>query len=135
MEKLSRIILKSHGIVLLCLGIIMTGQTILGSFKGIGVLAFIKNDPLRSVGLFEAYLLAAFSGLVLIVLSGKHYIKEWHLLAGSIHLILFTTNILFWEAYSIAGILTIGYLSTIAHAVFITIEYCCYFIVKNKITN
>jgi hypothetical protein len=132
MKKQYSRFLKIHGIILLCLGIIMTVQTILGRYKGIGALSFIEGDSLRSVGLFEAYLLAAFSGTVFILLSGKHYAKEWHLLAATAHLILFTTNLLFWEAYALAGIVTIGYISTIAHAIFISLESACYLLLIKK---
>lgn len=127
MKNQYKLFLKVHGIILFCLGIIMTLQTLLGSFKGIGPLKFIYGDALRSVGLFEAYLLAAFSGAVLIILSGRHYIKQWHLLATTVHLILFTTNLLFWKAYSLADIVAIGYVSTSAHALFILLESGCYF--------
>lgn len=113
----------------------MTLQTVLGSFKGLGVLSFLYGDPLKSVGLFEAYLLAGFSGGVLIILSGKHYEKEWHLLAAAVHLILFTTNLLFWKAYGLAGIVTIGYVATSAHAVFILIESACYIRVRDSTTG
>lgn len=119
--------LKTHGIILLCLGAIMTVQTLLGSFKGIGILAFTYGDALRSVGLFEAYLLAGFCGGVFIALSGRHYVKQWHLLAALVHLILFTTNMLFWRAYALADIVLVGYVSTTAHAVFILLESASYF--------
>jgi len=132
MKKQYNIILRIHGIILFCLGIIMTLQTLLGSFKGIGILKFIQGDALRSVGLFEAYLLAGYSGFVFILLSGRHYKKEWHLLPATVHLILFTTNLLFWKAYSLAGIVTIGYVSTTAHACFIILEIGCYLKLKFK---
>jgi preprotein translocase subunit Sss1 len=132
MENRYKRILKIHGITLLLLGSVMTMQTILGSFKGIGPLKFIYADPLRSVGLFEAYLLAAFSGSILLLLSGRHYQKEWHLLAATIHLILFVTNLLFWKAYALAGIVTIGYVATIAHALFIVLETSCYLLQKTS---
>lgn len=130
MNKQHNITLRVHGFILLCLGLVMTLQTLLGSFKGIGALKFIEGDALRSVGLFEAYLLAAYSGFVFILLSGKHYQKEWHLLPVIVHLILFTTNLLFWKAYAQAGIVTIGYISTIAHALFIVLEGGCYLKLK-----
>lgn len=120
-------ILRTHGIVLSVLGTMMTLQSLLGSFKGVGLLKFLKDDALRSVGLFEAYLLAGYSGFVIILLSGKIYKKEWHLLPATVHAILFITNILFWKAYAIAGIVTLGYISTSAHALFILLETVCYF--------
>lgn len=132
MKNQYKSILKVHGIILLCLGSIMTVQTILGSFKGIGTLKFLYANALRSVGLFEAYLLAALSGVVLILLSDRHYVKDWHLLAATVHLILFTTNLLFWEAYALAGIVTIGYVVTVTHALFILLEGGCYFLQRNK---
>ena len=132
MKNRYSLILKVHGIILLCIGLIMTLQIILGSFKGIGALKFIYGDAIKSAGLFEAYLLAAFSGVVLIILSGKHYVKGWHLLAATVHLILFTTNILFWNAYALAGITMIGYVSTTAHALFIFLESGCYIKLKFK---
>lgn len=131
MKNFCRLFLKTHGIILLCLGLIMNFQTILGSFRGIGVLSFIKDDPLRSVGLFEAYLLAGFSGAILVLLSGKLYAKKWHILAIVVHAILFTTNILFWRAYALAGIVTIGYVSTTAHGVFMLLESTCYFLQRS----
>lgn len=127
MEKQYKIILRIHGVILLCLGLIMTLQTLLGSFKGIGILKFIEGDALRSVGLFEAYLLAGHSGFIFILLSGKHYKKEWHLLPAAVHLILFATNLIFWKAYALAGIVKIGYVATIAHAWLILLEMACYY--------
>lgn len=126
MKTRSNLILRIHGIILCCLGLIMTVQTLLGSFKGVGMLKFIEEDPLRSVGLFEAYLLACYSGFVFILLSGKYYRKEWHILPATVHLILFTTNVLFWKAYALGGIVMIGYVSTSAHAFFILLEIGCY---------
>ena len=130
MKNQYSILLRTHGIALLSLGGVMTLQTLLGSFMGIGVLSFIQGDVLRSVGLFEAYLLAGFSGAVLVILSGKHYVKEWHLLPATVHIILITTNLLFWKGYALAGIITIGYVSTIAHGLFICVEGGCYLIIR-----
>jgi len=56
MKNQYSIVLRIHGIILFCLGIVMTLQTLLGKFKGIGLLKFLKGDALRSVGLLEAYL-------------------------------------------------------------------------------
>lgn len=131
MKKYS-IVLRVHGIVLLCMGILMTVQTLLGCFKGIGVLSFIHGDLLRSVGLFEAYLLAGFCGAVFMLLSGKYYSKEWHLLAATVHLILGVTNLIFWRAYSLAGIVVIGYISTTAHISLLLIESTFYLKLKAK---
>lgn len=128
--KKYNLVLRVHGIILLGIGILMALQTLLGCFKGIGVLSFTKGDLLRSVGLFEAYLLAGFCGALFILLSGKCYSKEWHLLAATVHLILGITNLIFWEAYTIAGIVTIGYLSTMAHAFLIIVECTCYLSMK-----
>lgn len=140
MKNQYKLILRVHGIILLSLGLMMTLQTVLGFFSGVGVLKFIKGDALRSVGLFEAYLLAGFFGSVFIILSGKQYKKEWHLLPVMVHLILFTTNLLFWKAYSLAGIVTVGYVATTAHALFTLLEVGCYFKLafssaKGKIIN
>jgi len=79
----------------------MALQSLLGCFKGTGALAFINDDLLRSVGLFEAYLLAGLFGIVLVLLSGRHYVKQWHLLAACIHVfylqqILFFEKLMFW---------------------------------------
>lgn len=101
MNKQYNIILRVHGFILLGLGLVMTLQTLLGSFKGIGALKFIEGDAIRSVGLFEAYLLAAYSGFVFTLLSGKHYKKEWHLLPVIVHLILFYHQLTFLESLCI----------------------------------
>jgi len=127
MKKQYKTILRIHGIFLFCLGITMALQTLLGFFKGIGVLKFVEGNALISVGLFEAYLLAGFSGFIFINLSGKNYKKEWHLMPVTVHLILFTTNLLFWKAYSLAEIVAIGYVSTTAHALLILLEIGCYY--------
>jgi len=125
--------LKIHGILLICLGSIMTIQTLLGYHLGVGALVFLKNETLRSVGLFEAYLLAAFCGFILVVLSGKYYSKQWHLLGAGIHMILFVTNVVFWKAYAQADIVIIGYVATLAHAVLIFLETRCYYILARQV--
>lgn len=130
MQNKFKRVLKTHGILLMILGSTMTLQTIIGYQKGNGVLSFLESESLRAVGLFEAYLLAAYLGLILYVLSGKLYKRTWHLLAAGIHMILFVTNITFWEAYSLANIISIGYISTIAHFIFIIIESLCYILNK-----
>lgn len=133
MKKQYNLVLRIHGIILLVMGIMMTIQTLLGCFKGIGILSFVHRDLLRAVGLFEAYLLAGFCGAVFIQLSGKYYRKEWHLLAATVHLILGVTNLIFWKAYALAGIVTIGYISTTAHALLIIVESISYIDQKGKI--
>ena len=52
------------------------------------------------------------------------------MLAAGIHVILFIINIIFWKAYASGNIVTMGYVATIAHAVFISIESGCYFILR-----
>ncbi|MBK8658919.1 MAG: hypothetical protein IPN22_08625 [Bacteroidetes bacterium] len=96
MNKQYNIILRAHGFILLGLGLVMTLQTLLGTFKGIGALKFIEGDALRSVGHTSGSLqrpLLPPSRLVFTLQA--NYKKEWYLLV-IVHLIPLQLNLLFW---------------------------------------
>lgn len=122
MDKKARLVLKIHGILLLCAGCSMTIQTVLGHSSGNGLLKFLYQNLFAAIGFFEAYLLAGFTGFLLLLFSGKYYTRRWHLISAGVHIILATTNIIFWEAYAIGNIVKTGYIATAVHLLLITIE-------------
>ena len=122
MDKLRKKILKIHGTLLVVLGIVMTVQVTVGRLKGIGIFKFLHENPLASIGFFEAFLFASVLGLFLLHASTKENVRQWNLLAALIHVTLASTNIIFWGFYeTIDGVIP-GTIATIAHFVFIAVE-------------
>lgn len=114
--------LKIHGIILLLAGSSMAIQTLLAHTAGIGMLKILHGNLFACIGFFEAYLLAALLGALLLFFSGKYYQRQWHMVAAFVHTILACTNIIFWHAYAMGNIVAAGYISTAMHFVFIISE-------------
>lgn len=107
----------------LFLGIAATGglvSDIKGSFFGQGhVATILASAPHAAIGFVEAH------GLALIfafLLWTAPVARKWHASAAAVHLLLGTSNFVFWQIFISADMLAVGYVSTALHALFATLQ-------------
>jgi hypothetical protein len=93
---------------------------ILGSFFDRGPQRLILRDaPGAGIGFIEAHGLA----LILAVLLWRAApVRSWHVAAASIHVLLGTANLAFWQFFVAADVLVVGYVTTALHGLFVALQ-------------
>jgi hypothetical protein len=87
-----------------------------GSFFGTGPGAALLNQaPGAGIGMMEAHGLAF---IIAATILAAGYGRRWHLMLLAIHLLLGTCNLMFWQFFIVSDMLTVGYVTTIAHWLF-----------------
>ena len=122
MEVIRKNILRIHGTFLVIVGIAMTVMVTVGRKQGIGIFKFLQENQLASIGFFEAFLLVSDLGLFLLNASTQENVRKYNLLAALIHVVLASTNIIFWKFYEMVDGVIPGTIATIAHFALIAVE-------------
>lgn len=87
-----------------------------GSFFGTGPEAVLLNQaPGAGIGMMEAHGLAF---IIAVTILAVGYGRRWHPMLLAIHLLLGTCNLMFWQFFITSDMLTVGYVTTIAHWLF-----------------
>ena len=84
--------------------------------------AFLQQNAVAAIGFHEAYALIAFIGVAIAIGAGSNQLRPWQLLAATVHLFLFTVNLMHWNFYTELNMLVAGYASTIAHPILAATE-------------
>jgi hypothetical protein len=84
--KVSRIVLRAHGSFLLLLTALLIALASLGTFGGIGVMAWLQSNPTAYGGLFQAYALMMIIGGVLWIGSFQENTWIWDLIGLLAHI-------------------------------------------------
>lgn len=116
--------LRLNGGLLATTGLAALTADLIGYFFAAGPFARLYGQPL-TIGGAEAHGLAALIGLLLLRNAQSPHRWGWHLIALTVHLFLGVSNLLFWPVYSIMGIMAAGVVSTIFHALLISIHLAC----------
>ncbi|QIA24167.1 MAG: hypothetical protein EOS23_32240 [Mesorhizobium sp.] len=88
-----------------------------GSFFGRGAEAALLADaPGAGIGFIEAHGLALIIGLTMWRIA---YSVNWHAFLATVHALLGTANLLFWQFFIAADVLVVGYVTTAAHWLFV----------------
>ena len=88
-----------------------------GSFFGTGPEAALLNHaPGAGIGLIEAHGLAFIIAATIVAMG---YDRRWHPVLLAIHVLLGTANLVFWQFFIASHALTMGYVTTIAHWLFV----------------
>lgn len=75
----------------------------------------LDGKPYMALGLTEAHGLALILALVFLRMPAQ---RGWHAVAAATTLLLGTCNLLYWEAFHVAGNLPMGVVATAFHLVF-----------------
>jgi hypothetical protein len=115
-------ILRAHSIYLVVastLGLIMD---IRGVFFASGPEHLIvQSAPFAGLGFIEAHGLALILGVVLARVPAS---RSWHLIGAASVALLGTCNLVFWDIFSAAESMAMGYVATSGHGLFTVLELC-----------
>jgi hypothetical protein len=79
----------------------------------------VETAPHAAIGFVEAHGLAFIIGILLWQAEPS---RMWHLAAAAVHILLGTANLVFWPIFSFADMMAVGYLTTILHWTFVTLQ-------------
>jgi hypothetical protein len=71
------------------------------------------------VGFVEAHGLAVIIG---VLLWRAQPLRSWHLTAAAVHILLGVSNLVFWQIFVAANLLSLGYVSTCFHFLFVVLH-------------
>ncbi|HRI67111.1 MAG TPA: hypothetical protein PK156_22860 [Polyangium sp.] len=106
--RISRIVLRIHGSLLVAATTSLTIASGLGYLSGQGQFAMLHSEPIGYIGLFQAYLLMASLGGALWVASFVEKPRVWHLVGILSHAAPLAANFLFWRDIERYGITHAG---------------------------
>jgi hypothetical protein len=87
-----------------------------GVFFGLGPVArIVAEAPYSGIGFIEAHGLAFILG---ILMWRAQPARGWHLAAATIHALLGTANLVFWQLFIASDMLLVGYVTTALHGLF-----------------
>jgi hypothetical protein len=131
MEATRKRILRIHGTLLIVMGIAIGIYSTIGMLYGVGNFSFLHTDKLGHVGLLQAYLLAALTGLVLWTGSYQEDRKKWNRIGALFHFFILIVYIIHW---SFLDTLPNGeftkYAGLTFHLTFLCLESWCGFLSK-----
>jgi len=93
---------------------------LLGAFGSTGPFAAaLAPAPYLAIGLVEAHALALIFAVLMLRAQPS---RAKHLVAASIHALLGTANLLFWQIFVVTGLVAVGYLVTVVHFLFVLLQ-------------
>ena len=115
-------ILRIHGSILIIIGIVLSVNSTIGTYLGVGKFSFLQDNEFALVGLFQAYLLMGIIGVALWIGSSTAGIRKFHIIGALAHLPPLAANIMFLHLFTGMGMTTIAAIGTTFHCLFIGIE-------------
>lgn len=87
-----------------------------GAFAGVGPQKNVLGAaPYAAIGFVEAHGLAFIIG---VLLWRAEPLRAWHLTAAAVHVLLGTSNLVFWGIFVVSDMLAMGYVTTALHGLF-----------------
>jgi len=118
--KTRKIILRANAIYLLVASLAGLRMDMRASFFSTGVQApLIALAPHTGIGFIEAHGLAFIIGMLLLRAAP---LRSWHLAGMAVHVLLGTSNLVFWQIFIAADILAVGYITTSLHWTFAALQ-------------
>ena len=87
--------------------------------------AFLGGHTELGIAFLEAHGLALILGITLWRVPVS---RGWHVTAAALHLLLGTSNLLFWNAFFASGMATVGYVTTSFHLMFVLVQIFAAFV-------
>ena len=113
-------LLRTNAIFLLAASAGGFCSDVLGIFFGVGPVAkIVAAAPYSGLGFIEAHGLAFLIGIQMWRAEPS---RAWHLTAVAIHVLLGTSNLVFWQIFIAADMLASGYVSTLLHWLFVALH-------------
>src|SRR6266496_6339681 len=93
--RVSRAVLRLHGSFLILLTAFLITFSLIGTFRGTGIMSILSTYPLVEVGLFQAYSLMMLAGIVMWIGSFQNNPGKWHVVGFLAHLSPLLANFIF----------------------------------------
>ena len=91
-----------------------------GAFLGVGPQRSVLGPaPYAAIGFVEAHGLAFIIG---VLLWRAEPLRSWHLTAAAVHVLLGTSNLVFWQLFIATDMLAMGWLTTALHWLFVALQ-------------
>jgi hypothetical protein len=123
-DSLSRWTLRLDGIFLALAGCSAMVTETVGHFVGVGPMAMQHGSP-YTIGSFEAHGLAVIFAVLLLRASTRASRRSWHAVGMTIHLLLGSSNILFWSSFAQMDLVRVGIVTTALHIIFVVAQAAC----------
>jgi len=124
--KLRKTLLYSNGLFLTVMGGAFALFDLLSYFWGRGPLGNLFYDVGFTVGMVEAHGLACIFGLLLLRAARREPVARWHLVGAAIHLLLGTSNLLFWSFIVAMNVVTLEIAVTTLHYLLFGLQLLAY---------
>ena len=110
-----------NGIVVGGVAVVQMNLDVLGYYFGVGPTGPVMLNNLDAIGYTEAHGLAAILSLLFILRRHDGW-TGWHAVAGGMHLLLGTCNIVFWPIFTTTDLVPMGIGATVMHAIFFALQ-------------
>ena len=126
MEKIRKTILRTHGTIIILIGVVMTIKSTIGTTQGTGIFDFLQQNPLAHAGLLQAYLLMAVIGLTLWKGAASGNPRRWHIVGALAHLPPLLAVVMYWGLFHNMGLGWMLNISLVLHSTFLLVESTAY---------
>jgi hypothetical protein len=123
-ERLSRWTLRLDAVFVAVAGVAAMIVETVGHFLGVGPMAGRAGSP-YTIGSFEAHGLAIIIAFLLLRASALPDRWLWHVVGLSTHLLLGSSNLLFWPSFVQTGQVMTGVVTTALHIIFTVAHAAC----------
>jgi hypothetical protein len=114
-------ILRANAVYLLTAASSGMLNDILGIYFARGPVAYVvRHAPDAGIGFVEAHGLALIIGMLLWRAEPS---RAWHLVGVAVHVLLGTSNLVFWQLFITADVLMMGYVTTSLHGLFAALQF------------
>jgi hypothetical protein len=114
------LLLRANAVFLLAASTAGMISDLAGAFLLRGPVGLVlEKVPHAAIGFVEAHGLAFIIG---VLLWRAEPARLWHGTAAAVHVLLGTSNLVFWPLFGFAGMLAVGYVTTALHGVFAALQ-------------
>jgi hypothetical protein len=121
-STLHRRILQVHGALLLLVAVSSALYATVARLFGVGVYAFLQQDPITWTGLIQAYLLMAIIAALIWLGATETKVRKWHVVGALAHLPPVIAVIFSWGAINSFGLIWVASASLAFHLLWVVIE-------------
>jgi hypothetical protein len=115
-----QLLLRANALFLIVAALGGLRSDLMGAWLGRGPVApILGTAPHAAIGFVEAHGLAVILGVLLWRALPQ---RSWHVTAACIHLLLGTSNLVFWQAFVAGDMLAVGHVTTLLHALFLVLQ-------------
>jgi hypothetical protein len=120
MNAARRWLLLANGVFLVVVGGVQVVFELLAYYSGVGPYGYLFDESPYAIGWVEAHGLAFIIGVLLLTVAARDGRRFWHVLAATVHTLLGTANLLFWDSFVAFGMVPMGIAATVVHFVLVS---------------